>query len=76
MKYRTERVTEWVSGGDLAVAVEVEAVYPPDAPNEPCYRPQTVRWLVYLRHCAERGEVAELERAGRVYQRRVPVGKS
>lgn len=71
--YRIEKTTEWVSGGDLAVAVEVEVIYPPDAPHEPCYRPQTVNWLEHLRHCAERGDVAELERAGRVYERRVAV---
>jgi hypothetical protein len=74
-EYRTEKVTEWVSAGDLAVAVEVEAIYPPDAPNEPCYRPETVKLLEHLRRSAERGDIAELERAGRVYERRVPVGK-
>jgi hypothetical protein len=73
---RIERITEWISAGDLAVAVEVEAVYPSDAPNEPCYRPQTVNWLEHLRRCAERGDIAELERAGRVYERRAPIGKS
>jgi hypothetical protein len=66
---RIEKMTEWVTGGDLAVAVEVEVVYPPDAPYEPCYRPETVRWLEHLRRCAEGGDLATLEQAGRVYQR-------
>jgi hypothetical protein len=74
-KYRIEKTTEWVPGGDLAVAVEVEVIFPPDAPHEPCYRPQTVSWLEHLRRCAERGDVAELERAGRVYERRAAVTK-
>ncbi len=71
---RTETATEWITGGDLAVAVEVDVVYPSDAPSEPTFRPETVRKLEHLRRCAERGDVAELERAGRVYQRRLPTG--
>lgn len=67
---RTEQVVEWVSGGDYAVAVEVEAVFPPDAPTEACFRPETIRWLEHLADCAEKGDVASLELAGRVYQKR------
>lgn len=73
-EYRIEKSIEWITGGDLAVAVEVEVVYPPDAPHEPTFRPETMRKLEHLRRCAERGDVAELERAGRVYQRRLPTG--
>lgn len=67
---KTERVIEWVSGGDYAVAVEVDAVFPPDAPTEMCLRPETVRWLEHLADCAEQGDVASLESAGRVYELR------
>ncbi len=74
--YRTETATEWVSGGDLALAVEVEVVYAPDAPHEPSYRPETIRRLEHLQRCAERGDVAELERAGRVYRRLTPIAEA
>jgi len=67
---RTEQLIEWVAGGDYAVAVEVEAVFPADAPTEACFRPETVRWLEHLTDCAERGDLASLERAGRVYELR------
>jgi hypothetical protein len=69
---RVEKSVEWISAGDFAVAVDVELVYPPDAPHEPCFRPETIRRLEHLRHCAERGQIAELERAGRVYRRVAP----
>ena len=69
---RTERLIEWVTGGDYAVAVEVEAVFPADAPTEACFRPETVRWLEHLADCAERGDVKSLEQAGRVYELRTP----
>ena len=67
---RTEKVTEWVVGGDYAVSVEVEAVFPADAPTEACFRPETVHWLEHLADCAEKGDVATLAQAGRVYERR------
>ncbi|OYW21833.1 MAG: hypothetical protein B7Z55_05380 [Planctomycetales bacterium 12-60-4] len=66
---RRQTVVEWVEGGDFAVAVEVEAVFPPDAPTEACLRPETVRWLESLEDAAARGDVATLQAAGRVYRR-------
>jgi hypothetical protein len=65
---RTKRI-EWVTGGPYAVAVEVEAVYPVDDPTEPCYSPETVRYLEQLEELADRGDVDALRRAGKVYTR-------
>lgn len=67
---KTERVIEWVTGGDFAVAVEVEAVFPADAPTEACFRSETIRWLEHSTDCAEMGDLASLEQAGRVYELR------
>jgi hypothetical protein len=66
---RKQRIVQWVTGGKYAVAVEVEAIYPPDDPTEPCLTPQTVRWLEELADRAEAGDVAALRRAGTVYSR-------
>ena len=66
---RTQRIIQWVVGGDYAVAVEVEAVFPPDDPSEPCLTPQTVRVLEELAERAEAGDVEALRRAGTVYAR-------
>lgn len=65
---RMKRV-EWVTGGLYAVAVEVEAIYPADDATEPCYTPETVRYLEQLEELADRGDVAALRRAGKVYMR-------
>ncbi len=64
---RTERITEWVTGGDYALAVEVEAVVYPDRPGEPYFTPETVRYLEKLEALAEAGDVEALKRAGKVY---------
>jgi hypothetical protein len=66
---RTQRIIQWVVGGSYAVAVEVEAVFPPDDPSEPCLTPQTVRTLEQLAERAEAGDVEALRRAGAVYAR-------
>lgn len=66
---RTQKIIQWVSGGDFAVAVEVDAVYPPDDPSDPCLTPQTVRWLEELAERAEAGDVEALRNAGTVYSR-------
>ena len=36
---RCQRIIQWVVGGNYAVAVEVEAVSPPDDPSDPCLTP-------------------------------------
>ena len=66
---RTQRITQWVAGGSYAVAVEVEAIFPPDDPSEPCLTPQTVRFLEELAERAEAGDVDALRQAGTVYTR-------
>jgi hypothetical protein len=66
---RTQRIIQWVSGGNYAVAVEVDAVFPPDDPSEPCLTPATVRFLEDLADRAEAGDVDALKRAGTVYSR-------
>jgi len=50
------------------VEVEVEVVFPEDDPSEPCLEPDTVRWLDEIARRAEKGDVAYLRRAGRVFQ--------
>jgi hypothetical protein len=64
-----QRITQWVTGGACAVAVEVEAVFPPEDPSEPCLTPETVRYLEELAERAEAGDVEALQRAGTVYLR-------
>ena len=66
---RPSRIIQWVSGGQYAVAVEVDVVYPPDDPSEPCLAPATVRYLEELAERAEAGDVETLRRAGTVYTR-------
>jgi hypothetical protein len=66
---RTQRITQWVAGGAYAVAVKVEAVFPPEDPSEPCLTPQTVRYLEELSERAEAGDVEALRNAGTVYMR-------
>lgn len=66
---QTERLTEWVTGGPYAVAVEVEAVLFPNRPGEPYLPPDTVRYLERLAKSAQAGDVEALRRAGTVYVR-------
>ena len=63
----TERITEWVSGGCYAVAVEVEAIFLPDRPTEPYLSPEAVRFLEKLADLATAGDVEALKKVGRVY---------
>jgi hypothetical protein len=66
---RTQKIIQWVSGGNYAVAVEVDAQFPSGDPSEPCLTPQTVRWLEELAERAEAGDVEALREAGTVYSR-------
>jgi hypothetical protein len=65
---RREKRTRWVQRGAYAVEVEVEVVYPEDDPSEPCLEPATVRRLDEIARRAEQGDLAYLQRAGRVFQ--------
>lgn len=60
--------TRLVRTRNLVVAVEVEAVIPEDDPSEPCYEAETVQLLHDIAEHAERGDIAWLQRHGRVYQ--------
>ncbi len=66
-KEHTERVTEWITGGPYAVAVEVDAVIYPDRLDAPYLKPETIRYLEELARRAEAGEVEALKKAGKVY---------
>ena len=50
------------------VAVEVELVIPPDAPSEPCYESETVRFLKEVEDHARRGDIEWLQQHGKVYE--------
>jgi hypothetical protein len=69
MRIAGERVkrTRWVHTDRYVVAVEVEAVIPPDDPDEPCYEAETVQLLKEVKERAERGDVDWLLRHGKVY---------
>jgi hypothetical protein len=66
-KKRTEKITEWVTGGAYAVAVEVEAIFLPERPTEPYLTPETVRFLEKVEGMASAGDLAALKKIGRVY---------
>jgi hypothetical protein len=68
MSERREKRKRWVQRGQFAVEVEVEVVYPADAPHEPCLEPTTVRWLDEVAQKAEQGDLVYLRKVGRVFQ--------
>ncbi len=49
------------------VAVEVEAVIPEDDPSEPCYEPETIRFLQEVSERASMGDEAWLRQHGKLY---------
>lgn len=66
-KRPSQRFTQWVRGGNYAVEVPVEAVFPPDDSSIPCLKPETVRYLERLTERAAAGDVEELQKSGTVY---------
>ena len=68
MTERRERRKRWVQRGEYAVEVEVEVIYPADAPWEPCLEPATLRLLDEIACKAEQGDLQYLQRTGRVFQ--------
>jgi hypothetical protein len=68
MAEKREKRKRWVQRGEYAVEVEVEVVYPADAPLEACLEPATIRWLDEVARKAEEGDVQFLRRAGRLFQ--------
>lgn len=65
---KREKRKRWVQRGAYAVEVEVEVVYPSDAPTEACLEPATVRWLDEVARKAAEGDLQFLQSAGRVFQ--------
>lgn len=72
MSERRERRKRWVHRGEYAVEVEVEVLYPADDPTQPCLEPDTVRWLDEVARKAADGDVAYLQKVGRVFQAIAP----
>lgn len=68
MAERREKRKRWVQRGQYAVEVEVEVVYPAEAPTEACLEPATVRWLDEIARRAESDDLAYLRQVGRVFQ--------
>jgi hypothetical protein len=64
---KTERITEWVAGGRYAVAVEVQATYFADRPDEPFLTPETVRFLERVARDAREDNLEALCNVGKVY---------
>jgi hypothetical protein len=65
---RREKRKRWAQRGEYAVEVEVEVIFPPDDPIEPCLEPATVHLLDEIAHRAEKGDLAYLRRVDRVFQ--------
>lgn len=60
--------TRLVQTDRYVVAVEIELVVPDGDPSEPCFEPETLRFLREVTEHAERGDVEWLRRHGRVYE--------
>ena len=63
---RIKRV-RWIHTDEYVVAVEVEMVVPVDDPTEPCFEPETIKYLREVKDRAEKGDVAWLQKQGKVY---------
>ena len=68
MSEKREKRKRWVQRGQFAVEVEVEVVFPAEAPSEACLEPATLRWLDEVARKAEEGDVQFLRGVGRLYQ--------
>lgn len=68
MRERREKRKRWVQRGRYAVEVEVEVIYPAEAPTEACLEPATVRWLDEIAQRAEQDDLAFLRQVGRVFE--------
>jgi hypothetical protein len=69
MRIPGERIkkTRLIQTAKFVIAVEVEMVVPVGDPSEPCYESETVPILKDVKERAERGDLAWLRRAGKVY---------
>jgi len=57
-----------IQRGRYVVAVEIEAVTPPDDPGEPCYEHETVEFLREVVDHADRDDVGWLKQHGKLYE--------
>ncbi|HEX8322729.1 MAG TPA: hypothetical protein VF595_02335 [Tepidisphaeraceae bacterium] len=66
----TKRETRkrWVQRGRYAVEVDVEVVFPADAPEQACIEPKTAKFLHEVARHASEGDVAWLRTVGRVFE--------
>jgi hypothetical protein len=69
MTIEGKRVKEvrWVHAARCVVRVMVDAVIPVGDPSEPCFEPDTVRFLRQVHQSAEAGDIAWLQTIGTVY---------
>ncbi len=72
MAERRETRKRWVQRGRFAVEVNVEVVAPDDDLSEPCPEPDALRKLDEIARRAERGDLAYLQTAGRVFEAVAP----
>ncbi len=63
------KITEWITGGPYAVAVEVKATMFPERPGEPFLTPDTVRFLEEVARNAQAGNLEALKKVGTVFVR-------
>ena len=69
MKIAGQRVrrTRWIHAAPCVVQVEVDAVIPQDDPSEPCFEPETVKFLRQVHERAQAGDINWLKAVGKVY---------
>lgn len=68
MKKRIERRKKLIRWGNLAIEIEVDAVFTPDESDTPYYELKTVKMLDEIAHNAELGDIAFLKKVGKVYE--------
>jgi len=66
-KITRRKITEWVSDGPYAVAVEIEAQFLPNQPDVALLAPDTVRFLEKVADDARKGDLEALRKVGKVY---------
>lgn len=67
------KVVKWIHGARCVVRVDVEAIIPDAAPDQPFLEPATVKWLDALQRLADEGDAEALSKAAAspdVYVRR------
>jgi hypothetical protein len=65
---RRIKQTRLIHRGRYVVAVDIEAVIPPDDPSEPCIEHETVAFLRDVAEHADRADVDWLKQHGQLYE--------